>query len=191
MSSPGRWISVAVTSYKNKYGERENRIFSTATEGIDMRFLYILALCMPLLGCDSTEENIINAAKLDVMSKLNDPDAAKFSDLIVHQTESGVANKTSDTNQKVRYQSFSVCGSVNGKNLFGAYTGKTRFVSFVVKVETQENPSVINSVYDEGVFKKTGKTPGHSNEPESIFEAVYWNKVCVDAQHPKTYTGTN
>lgn len=156
-----------------------------------MRFCLLFALCMTLVGCDSSDEKIIDAAKSEIAKKMHDPDAAKFSDTFIHRGETGVANKVSDQSQKAKYQYLSVCGSVNGKNLFGAYTGKTRFVVSLVQVESEKILSVVNSVHEEGTLtlKEATVTSSGTGNPESIFEAVYWNKVCVDGQHPKTYTG--
>ncbi|QLV87825.1 hypothetical protein HV265_12945 [Citrobacter sp. RHBSTW-00678] len=153
-----------------------------------MRFLLILALCLPLLGCDSTDEKVIKVAKNAIAEQLMDPDAAKFSDVYVHRGESGVAN---DSKQKSKYQYFTVCGSVNGKNAFGAYTGKTRFMVSLVNVDSESKPSVIHSVYEDEGLKKSAITPPKTESPQSLFEYIYWNKDCVDEQHPKTYTGKN
>ncbi|MCL6378673.1 hypothetical protein EXT57_15110 [Pectobacterium brasiliense] len=128
-------------------------------------------------------------AKNEIAKKMHDPDAAKFSDMLIHRGETGIANKVTNQSQKVKYQYFSVCGSVNGKNLFGAYTGKTRFVVSVVQVESEKKLSVVDSVHDEGTLKEATVTSSGTGNPESIFEAFYWNKVCVNEQYPKTYTG--
>lgn len=161
----------------------------TVIKGMDMRLLLILALCLSLLGCDSTDEKIIKVAKSAIAEQLMDPDAAKFSDVFVHRGERGTTNKPNDSKKKVNYQFFTVCGSVNGKNAFGAYTGKTRFIVNLVDVDTESKPSVIHSAYENEGLRSSAVSAKKTEKPESLFEYIYWNKDCADEHHPKTYTG--
>lgn len=156
-----------------------------------MRFLLILSLCLPLLGCDTSDENIINTAKSAVAEQLMNPDAAKFLDVFVHKGESGVAKTASVPEQKVKYQRFTVCGSVNAKNAFDAYTGKKRFVVYLVKVDNESQASVIHSVYEDDGLEISASSSKKTQNTESLFEHIYWNKDCTDEQHPKSYTGKN
>lgn len=156
-----------------------------------MRFLLILSLCVSLLGCDSSEDNIINTAKSAIAEQLMNPDAAKFSDVVVHKGESGVAKTASSPDQQVKYQRFTVCGSVNGKNAFNAYTGKKRFVVNLVKVDSENQVSVIHSVYEDDGLQISAISSKKTQNTESLFEHIYWNKDCADEQHPKSYTGKN
>jgi len=63
-------------------------------------------MAAPLItGCEA--EQLEAKATKAAAAKLRDPDAAKFTDIVVHE-------KT-------------VCGLVNGKNAFGAYAGAAKF----------------------------------------------------------------
>ncbi len=68
------------------------------------------------VGSDASKSvNTAAAAKLNVRSKLKDGDSAKFRDLFVSNSGDPL---------------WALCGSVNLKNGFGAYTGYKRFVAF-------------------------------------------------------------
>lgn len=64
-------------------------------------------------GCFLSEKNrFIEAGKAAVTASLFDPKAAEFRNITVSEVDSKV-----------------LCGEVNGKNRFGAYTGFTYFVA--------------------------------------------------------------
>lgn len=136
-----------------------------------------LALVGLLVAC-SREEHLMVLAKERIASQLKDPDSAKFRDtFIVEQAEE--ANGM---------QKIAVCGIVDGKNSFGAFTGGTRFVvAFfqVKKFKTLDVASVnLESSDNSGVPVSRG-----SKLLWTPFEAVYWDTYCVDHQHPPTYSG--
>lgn len=68
-----------------------------------VRGVVVAAMALALVGCAEAE------AKRAVAEKLKDPSSAQF--------------------QNVRESGEYVCGEVNGKNSFGAYSGFRRFVA--------------------------------------------------------------
>lgn len=77
------------------------------------RYLLLLLSVSPLIlsGCDGAQK----AATEYVAQQMRDPSSAKFRD---------VQTVTDSADPYVQ----NICGFVNGKNLFGAYTGEKRFV---------------------------------------------------------------
>lgn len=76
----------------------------------------IFALALLLLGACSadepdfgTPEYVMQQAKKDVSAKLKDPSSAQFSNVRISETGA-------------------VCGKVNGKNSYGAYSGASSFL---------------------------------------------------------------
>lgn len=72
-------------------------------------------------------------AKKNLVKEFLDPESAKFRGLI------GYGMKHPDG----QVQLIALCGEVNGKNSFGAYTGFKRFYSIggmMSKIETEESP---------------------------------------------------
>ncbi|MEI7250286.1 hypothetical protein [Pectobacterium versatile] len=134
-----------------------------------MRYLWATVIALTLIGCDSVEEKIKRNAKISVAERLKDPESAKFSDLYIIRGERDVA----------------VCGSVNGKNSFGAYTGSVRFV-----VSVQEDKFVITGgVLEDDESRRATVASNNTGNPESVFEKIFWNALCIDEIHPKTFTG--
>lgn len=77
-----------------------------------MRAHTILLICVTMAACGSENrerDELIAEAKAAVGEQLKDPESAKFSEIGVPRP--GV-----------------VCGKVNGKNSYGAYSGAERFV---------------------------------------------------------------
>ncbi|GLR27265.1 hypothetical protein GCM10007875_23560 [Limnobacter litoralis] len=72
-----------------------------------------------------------------------------------------------------------VCGIVDGKNSFGAYTGGSRFASRSVasKLGTFDT-------YDVEMEDVSNTEEAHKVNMLSPFESVYWNSYCVDSKHP-------
>ncbi|MFR0714794.1 hypothetical protein ACLUS7_06970 [Enterobacterales bacterium BD_CKDN230030183-1A_HGKHYDSX7] len=74
----------------------------------------------------------------------------------------------------------SICGFVDGRNGFGAYSGPMRFASnsvsngrlrtFQTNLVKVENPMETKQAHDVNML--------------SGFEEAYWNKYCVDSEHP-------
>lgn len=70
--------------------------------------IWVLGLIALLGSCSSPEQNEADRAKVVVAAKLKDPDSAKFT--------------------AVKVLLGNVCGMVNGRNSFGAYSGAERFL---------------------------------------------------------------
>lgn len=123
------------------------------------RLLRILALLAPgplalLPACTIPDPPIEDFVKTAVSRQLKDPDSAKFGPIAVRiePKEDGLS-------------SLIACGTVNGKNSFGAYAGDVRFVAQGSVVLDQRT---IYSVHiEEG-------TPSGSR----AFEQVVWLKYC-------------
>ena len=143
-----------------------------------LKWIGLIVVCVPLLVVAGAyirnkaigpvgwaEENTLDQLR----ARMRDPDSMRVrsSFVVLRTTENG------DTE-------ISICGIVDGKNAFGGYAGETRFLS--------------NSFHSErlGVFdtrtveieKAEETTAARSVGRLSGFEQVYWNKYCVDAQHP-------
>ena len=73
-----------------------------------------------------------------------------------------------------------MCGIVDGKNSFGAYTGGTRFASRSTSSKSLNTFDTWDVQMDSEERKATASRLGRL----SAFEEVYWNKWCVDSQHP-------
>ena len=91
-----------------------------------LRTLNALMLAALLAGCSATaqppaptmsDQEAFARARLRVTESLKDPDAAKFG------THMFIKNSTYMFGQPTQL----VCGTVNGKNSFGAYTGASTF----------------------------------------------------------------
>lgn len=138
----------------------------------------LMAALLLVAGCGSDEDNAKAVAEKVIAKTLKDPDSAKFSDVYTVEEKS--------TDPKIR--SIAVCGLVNAKNSFGAYAGPTRFVvlqMFVPSMNVQDTSFSLLESSDRRATvasQQTGKL-------ETVFEAVTWNKYCVNPAHPPTYTG--
>lgn len=116
-------------------------------------------------------------AEHQVSARLKDPDSAIFAGVFVIREsakDGGIG------------QSVSACGIVDGKNSYGAHTGGARFVAHGLQGKNLLHFSIVE--LDDGNRRATVGSRDTS-QPETIFEAVYWNKYCVDAAHPPLYTG--
>lgn len=71
-----------------------------------------------------------------------------------------------------------ICGIVDGRNGFGAYTGGTRFVSWSSSFHDTFSTISTNIEDDEQ------RDQAHNLHMLSAFETVYWNGSCVDSTHP-------
>lgn len=69
-----------------------------------MRVVLVVAACLALAGC---KDKLVETVKEQAASQLRDPSSAQF--------------------RNVRRNQVFVCGEINGKNGFGAYSGFTRF----------------------------------------------------------------
>jgi hypothetical protein len=110
---------------------------------------------------------------------MRDPDSAKFRD---------VQTVTDSADPYVQ----NICGFVNGKNLFGAYSGEQRFV---VKVFTgpknQLYPLSFVVEGDDNQSRRATKDSNKTTHPQTLFEERYWNKLCITNERKPTYSGVS
>ncbi len=142
-----------------------------------IRVFGLIALAF-LSGCEVSDSAIISSAESAVSSILKDPSSGQFSGEFLIKAPPG----------KDGYQNVSVCGFVNAKNSFGAYAGASRFVVSLVLNDEQNILSATSAVIDDGKDQATLTSAGTAR-PQTVFEAVYWDAMCVDGSHPATYTG--
>lgn len=120
-----------------------------------MRGLMAVALASMLVGCGYSEEDAIRAAEDSVREAMMDPESARIEGSFF--VESG---KTDEG-----YTSGSVCGWVNGKNAFGAYIGKRRFVVQAVYGKEGAGASAHVNIEDGSARPAWGKN-------ETLFELI-------------------
>lgn len=117
-----------------------------------MNFARIACAAVLLIGaCTSVDDDEKAAAQTAVKRHLSDPGSAQFSD------EAVIWNRNSQGN----VMDVTVCGWVNSKNMFGGYTGKTRYVA----------------TSDSDVLKFT-HVRLESDSPSTVFE-LYWKPICA------------
>lgn len=107
--------------------------------------------------------------------KMKDPDSMviRSSYVVERKTEFGLE--------------ISICGFVDGRNGFGAYSGPVRFAS-----KSFSNRQL--GVFETSMVKLENPleaTQSHESNMLSAFEEIYWNKYCVDATHPALTVGSN
>ncbi|CAI8795731.1 hypothetical protein EMIT0P12_20086 [Pseudomonas sp. IT-P12] len=109
-----------------------------------MRGLLMVGLAFAVTGCGGSD---IDRARIAVSERLKDPDSAKF------RNERQVADG-------------GVCGEVNGKNGFGAYSGFAPF--FAMKRPNGFDVMIDSSLSDQFVSKVCGYTivSPQTKEPE-------------------------
>jgi hypothetical protein len=72
----------------------------------------------------------------------------------------------------------SVCGTVDGKNNFGGYTGGMRFASRSVSTKNTFD------TYTVKIEDPRDLAQARNLNILSTFEKIYWNEFCVDERHP-------
>lgn len=82
--------------------------------------LWICMLTTGLLACQSSDTPRVETAKKLMSNVLKDPVSAQYRNIYVESFPKEIIKKTNI--------SWAVCGEVNSKNSFGAYTGFKRFV---------------------------------------------------------------
>lgn len=101
----------------------------------------VVVIALLSKSCDGNSSyTAIDYGKKRVASLMKDPESAQFDSVTFHQTSEG------EGEPYIGY----VCGYVNAKNSFGAYTGKK---AFIVKTEiTNDGKSIATSdvVMDDG-----------------------------------------
>lgn len=148
------------------------------TQAIECYAAALLAMLLTI-GCGSNADKARGAAEKAVAASLKDPDSAKFKDVYVQDAQH-------EQNELLRFQA--VCGVVDGKNSFGAFTGGSRFIVLQAfpKDGSSSSPSTI-SVKVESADRRPTAASWNKENPETLFES-HWNKSCVNAAHPPTYT---
>ena len=134
--------------------------------------------CFSLSACGSPDFWMIEASKKAASERLKDPPSARFPvDPFI------VRNQRKDGLELV-----AVCGMIDGKNGFGAYSGGTRFVAWNVVGKNEDSTAPYQVEMDDGDGRATAASQ-YTEYPTTSFEDVHWNKSCVDAVHPATHTG--
>ncbi|WP_139813995.1 hypothetical protein [Pseudomonas putida] len=100
--------------------------------------------------------------------QMKDPDSMviRSSFVVQRQTELGLE--------------ISICGFVDGRNSFGAYSEPMRFASKSLSNRQFE-------IFQTSMVKLENlleAKQSHDVNMLSAFEVVYWNSYCVDAEHP-------
>ena len=136
--------------------------------------LLIIVSTLILSGCDNAQKAGTNY----LAQQMRDPDSAKFRD---------VQTVTDSADPYVQ----NICGFVNGKNLFGAYSGEQRFV---VKVFTGPQKSTFTPLSfvvegDDNQSRRATKDSNKTSHPQTLFEERYWNKLCITNERKPTYSG--
>ena len=127
-------------------------------------FLKALGLALSLSGlhgCLNQEHRVLASAEHHVASQLLDPDSARFSGgYVVFRPEAN------------GYRHGKVCGYVSANNSFGGYAPKARYtVTVIVGNGVQD----ISNVQIEPPDYLATAESSETDQPETIFEAVYWN----------------
>ena len=112
-----------------------------------------------LAACGSQDDNARGSAEKAISAKLKDPGSAKFTDVFLVEVKAPAPET----------RHVAVCGTVDGKNSFGAYSGGSRFV-------------VLKS-FGLGQFKTEGTVFAEIEDVSSTssakaFAQVYWSKYC-------------
>jgi hypothetical protein len=153
------------------------REFSTY-RGIAVRkVLLLLGACVLVTACSSPEEQFLSAAKDMAKAKLRDPESARF------PVEPYLV-RTKGKGDDAKFDAIAACGIIDGKNGFGGYTGGSRYVASTMitsgdPVEGAPYSVEIDDLSDVAKYATR----------ESSFDSIYWNKYCVDADHPPMKTG--
>ena len=122
-----------------------------------MKTALLIAVACVLTGCTSSDSSLISTTQQAVRAKLKDPDSAKFGEaFIVPKGE----ESTKYTNVR------SVCGDVAGKNSFGAYDGRIRFMGLYGKPIGGNEMELLELEIE----------PQPNNK---IFEVVHWQVDCI------------
>lgn len=148
-------------------------------------FMVLLAIIVAFIAVvtvinllTSHDEVVIMNAKNHVAANLKDPSSATFQDIFI-------VKEPTDTNGSERG---TVCGQVNGRNSFGAYSGYTRFVARYFSNRKMDVLD-ISSVAIESTDRSTSDIALPLGQRQTVFEKVYWNESCIDAHRPKTFSG--
>lgn len=136
----------------------------------------ILLFFTCISACGTVEESAVVEAKAIIKSRLKDPETARFLDLYTVKSPTTINGN----------QNITVCGVVDGKNGFNAYTGGTRFIVRVT-INDDFKPLITDATIDDGT--KTPLFDGDSTHLQTPFEYRHWNVYCLDSTHAPTFTG--
>lgn len=117
-------------------------------------------------------------AQNEVKKELKDPESAIFGESFVISSPL--------MKDGIRLDAYALCGVVNGRNTFGAYTGGTRFIA---RGLAHKKSAFVTSVIFEDSDRRATVTSAETDKKATIFEEIYWNKECVDSKHHPTYSG--
>ncbi len=110
-----------------------------------MKVAAIMALSALAFSCTASAASgdaaFVAAAKAVVTQDLKDPESVKFKGLGIYQSASGL--------------NF-LCGEMNAKNSYGAYTGYVRFVSAIEGLKVIDSPDseMLNLLWPQWCYKK-------------------------------------
>ncbi|HFT7037083.1 TPA: hypothetical protein ACXE54_003484 [Klebsiella michiganensis] len=118
-----------------------------------MKRALLLIAIIALAGCKPSADKAIELAKKEIAADTRDPDSSKFRYVRFIQKEEAQDGAI------VGY----VCGQINGKNAFGAYSG---FVPFMLEIKMKSkgtfSNSVTYSVYGKQIFTEFGRSTPYS-----------------------------
>jgi hypothetical protein len=82
------------------------------------KLIALIIIGVSLAGCKPSEKKALELSEKEITINLKDPDSAKFRFVRLAKLEDAKDNSMNSI----------VCGQINSKNGFGAYTGFTRFI---------------------------------------------------------------
>lgn len=109
-----------------------------------------------LVGCGTSDSELVVQAQSSIREKLKDPSSAKF--------ERTYVLPHPDTSTKFTHLK-SACGFVNAKNSFGAYTGSVRFVVLLGVPNGEREFQVLDTNLEQ-------------HPDDDTFQKSFWDSVC-------------
>lgn len=140
-----------------------------------------LLFLVALSGCGSEDDNARWSAEKIISARMKDPGSVKFGGVYLVEAP--------PISPHARY--VAVCGVVDGKNSYDAYTGGSRFA--VLQSFGTAGSKTQDAIWAEIESADRQATVGNSpaeRDRTTVFEKVTWNKYCVDEAHPPTYTAS-
>ncbi|SXB50456.1 Uncharacterised protein [Klebsiella pneumoniae] len=118
-----------------------------------MKRALLLIAIIALAGCKPSADKAIELAKREIAADTRDPDSSKF------RYVRFIKKQDTQDGAIAGY----VCGQINGKNAFGAYSGFTPFM-LEIKMKSKGifSNSVTYSVYDKQIFTEFGRSTPYS-----------------------------
>ena len=116
------------------------------------RALFLIAI-VALAGCKPSADKAVELARKEIAADTRDPDSSKFRYVRFIQKEEARDGTVAGY----------VCGQINGKNAFGAYSGFTPFILEIkMKSKGAFSNSVTYSVYGKQIFTEFGRSTPYS-----------------------------